>query len=70
MKKLYRVTVYGDSKSTFKEHYTEEEIDIINKFFNDMDKHGVAAYDIPSIEIEEITVAECNRYTLHGVVNE
>ena len=54
MKKLYFVTVYGDSESIFKEYYTEEEIDIINKFFNDMDKHGVASYDMPAIEFEEV----------------
>lgn len=54
MKKLYFVTVYGDSQSIFKEYYTEEELNIINRFFDDMIKHRVASYDIPAIQFEEV----------------
>jgi hypothetical protein len=50
MKKLYFVDVFGDSESHFAEYYTEEEVAIIKKFFDDMSNHGVASYDIPYIE--------------------
>lgn len=55
MKHVYIVHVYGDSHSKFEERYTEEEIQVIEKFFNDMDKHEVASYDIPAIEFEKKT---------------
>lgn len=53
MKQLYSVGVYGDSMSDFEEYYSEEEIEIISKFFDDMMKHGVASYDIPLVEFEK-----------------
>lgn len=52
MKKLYSVSVFGESESCFEEYYTEEEIRVIEKFFNDMSKHDVAIYDIPLVEFE------------------
>ena len=52
MKYIYTVTVYGDSVSHFEEQYSEEEIKIIEKFFNDMSKYDVPHYDVPLIEFE------------------
>ena len=52
MKELYLVSVYGDSFSSFEEYYSEDEIKIIKKFFNDMGERGVANYDYPLIEFE------------------
>ena len=53
MKELYFITVLGESYSNFEEYYSKEEIEIINKFFDDMSKHGVASYDIPCVEFEK-----------------
>lgn len=53
MKKLYRVNIFGDSESHFEEYYSDEEIETIMKFFNDMDKHDVASYDVPLVEFEK-----------------
>lgn len=53
MKELYFVTVCGDSYSNFEEYYSEEEIETINKFFDDMIKHGVPGYDTPLVEFEK-----------------
>lgn len=53
MKELYNVRVYNDSESFFKESYSEDEIKVIMKFFNDMSKHKVARYDFPAIEFEK-----------------
>ena len=53
MKELYLVNVLGESESHFEEHYSEEEIKVIEKFFNDMSRHDVASYDIPLIEFEK-----------------
>lgn len=52
MKKFYSVRVFGESESYFMEYYTEEEIAIIEKFFNDMIKYDVASYDVPLVEFE------------------
>ena len=52
MNELYLISVLGESSSKFKEYYSEEEIAIIEKFFDDMDKHGVPNYDIPLVEFE------------------
>lgn len=52
MKKLYSITVTNESESCFDEYYTEEEIRTIEKFFNDMEKHDVASYDIPLVEFK------------------
>lgn len=53
MKELYLVSVYGDSFSSFEESYSEEEIKVIEKFFDDLGKHNVASYDYPDIEFEK-----------------
>lgn len=53
MKEVYKVTVLGESYSDFEEYYTKEEIEIINKFIDDMKKHDVARYDIPCVEFEK-----------------
>lgn len=53
MKELYKVSVFGDSESHFEEQYTKEEIDVIMKFFVDMDKHYVASYDVPYVRFEK-----------------
>ena len=53
MKELYLVSVYNDSFSSFEEYYSEEEIKTIEKFFEDMCKHGVASYDYPDVEFEK-----------------
>ena len=54
MKELYRVKVLGESYSEFKEYYSEEEIEIIQKFLDDTYKHHVPNYDIPCIEFEKL----------------
>lgn len=55
MKELYRVKVLGESYSEFKEYYSEEEIEIIQKFLlYDTSKHNVPNYDIPCIEFEKL----------------
>lgn len=53
MKELYFVTVFGESYFGFAEYYSEEEIETINKFFDDMAMHGVPNYDIPLVEFEK-----------------
>jgi hypothetical protein len=53
MKELYLVTILGDSASYFEEYYSEEEIKVIEKFFNDMDKHHVASYDNPLVQFDK-----------------
>lgn len=52
-KELYLVNVYGDSFSSFEEYYDEKEIEVIQKFFNDMGEHDVASYDYPLVEFEK-----------------
>lgn len=54
MKELYSVCVYGDSYSCFEEYYSEEEVEIIQKFIVDMSKNGVANWDVPCISFEKI----------------
>lgn len=54
MKKLYLVSIFGDSESHFEEYYNEEEIKVIEKFINDMIKNDVPSYDYPLIEFKEI----------------
>lgn len=49
MKQLYSVQVLGESMSHFTGHYSEDEIEVIMKFLNDMDEHDVPYYDIPCI---------------------
>jgi hypothetical protein len=53
-KSEYIVTVLGDSSSTFVEKYSQDEINLINKFFKDMEKHKVSSYDIPAVSFEKI----------------
>lgn len=52
-KKCYKVTVFNESESKFEEYYTEEEVRIIQKFFEDMSKHNVAHYDIHEVQFEK-----------------
>ena len=49
VRELYTVVVTNSRESVFKEHYTKEEILIIKKFLNDMKKHNVASYDVPTV---------------------
>lgn len=58
MKELYKVTVLGDSASYFEEYYSEEEIEVIEGFFNDMSRHGVASYDVPLVEFYKKHIKE------------
>lgn len=58
MKELYSVSVFGDSASYFSEYYSEEEVKVIEKFFDDMSKYGVASYDIPLVEFYKRDIKE------------
>lgn len=58
MKELYFVRVLGDSESHFDEYYSEEEVKVIEDFFNDMSRHGVASYDVPLVEFYKRNIKE------------
>lgn len=53
MEYTYVVTVIGESIHHFAESYSEEEVELIKKFFDDMSNHGVPHYDIPCIEFDK-----------------
>ena len=54
MKELYCVKILGESYSEFKEYYSKEEIETIEKFLDDTSKHHVPSYDIPCVEFEKL----------------
>lgn len=52
MKELYSVSVWDSRLTTFEEHYSEEEIETIYKFINDLKKYDVISR-VPYIEFEK-----------------
>ena len=69
MKELYLVTVFGETVSYFEEYYNEEEVETIKRFFNDMNKHEVARYDLPDIVFEKKFVLYYQEKIIAAITN-
>ena len=54
MKELYLVSVWRSRLIDFEEYYDEKEIEVIQKFLNDLYKHDVIDC-VPYIEFEKKT---------------
>lgn len=54
MKELYLVSVWRSRLIDFEEYYDEKEIEVIQKFLNDLYKHDVIN-SVPYIEFEKKT---------------
>lgn len=52
VKELYTVSVWESRLTTFEEHYTEEDVEAIQKFLLDLKKHDVINR-VPYIEFEK-----------------
>lgn len=55
MKEIYLVNVSGESETSFEGYYDEKEIEIIEKFLDDMTKSDIPVYDCLCIEFQKMS---------------